>query len=167
MFGTSGTVEGLFGTAFAFVQLLIVLPLGRVIDTGNAKRYLLAELVLNVGVFVGFAFVDTVAHVVVMRVVQGFGATLLWITGSRWSAPSPSGRSGMRPTWSPPSSPRRVHRRRGARLPLAVPRRTRPGRRGDPRRLTRPGSGPLPNRTWSTVPDLEHGRQWETGVERT
>ena len=82
LFGTSGTVEGLFGTAFAFVQLLIVLPLGRAIDTGNAKRYLLAGLVLNVGVFVGFAFVDTVAHVVLMRVVQGLGASLLWITGS-------------------------------------------------------------------------------------
>jgi len=82
MFGTTGTVEGLFGTAFAFVQLLIVLPLGRAIDTGNAKRYLLAGLVLNVGVFVGFAFVDTVAHVVLMRVVQGFGASILWITGS-------------------------------------------------------------------------------------
>jgi MFS family permease len=82
MFGTSGTVEGLFGTAFATIQLLIVLPLGRAIDTGNAKRYLLAGLALNVAVFVGFAFVDSVAHVVVMRVFQGLGASLLWITGS-------------------------------------------------------------------------------------
>ncbi|MFC7195288.1 MFS transporter [Halosimplex aquaticum] len=82
IFSTSGTVEGLFGTAFALVQLIIVLPLGRAIDTGNAKRYLLVGLVLNVGVFVGFAMVETVNHVVLMRVVQGFSASLLWITGS-------------------------------------------------------------------------------------
>ncbi|PSP53955.1 MFS transporter [Halobacteriales archaeon QH_7_68_42] len=82
IFATSGTVEGLFGTAFAAIQLLIVLPLGRAIDTGNAKRYLLAGLVLNVAVFIGFAFVDSVAHVVLMRVFQGLGASLLWITGS-------------------------------------------------------------------------------------
>ena len=71
IFATSGTVEGLFGTAFALVQLIIVLPLGRAIDTGNAKRYLLVGLVLNVGVFVGFALVQTVSHVVLMRAVQG------------------------------------------------------------------------------------------------
>ncbi|WP_123534134.1 MFS transporter [Halosimplex salinum] len=82
IFATSGTVEGLFGTAFALVQLVIVLPLGRAIDTGNAKRYLLVGLVLNVGVFVGFALVETVSHVVLMRAVQGLGASLLWITGS-------------------------------------------------------------------------------------
>ena len=81
-FATSGTVEGLFGTAFALIQLIIVLPLGRAIDTGNAKRYLLVGLALNVAVFVGFAMVETVSHVVIMRVFQGFGASLLWITGS-------------------------------------------------------------------------------------
>ncbi|WP_135363411.1 MFS transporter [Halosimplex halophilum] len=82
MFATSGTVEGLFGTAFALVQLIIVLPMGRAIDTGNAKRYLLVGLALNVLVFVGFAMVETVSHVVLMRVFQGLGASLLWITGS-------------------------------------------------------------------------------------
>ncbi|QPV62948.1 MFS transporter [Halosimplex litoreum] len=81
-FATSGTVEGLFGTAFALIQLIIVLPLGRKIDTGNAKRYLLVGLALNVAVFVGFAMVETVSHVVIMRVFQGLGASLLWITGS-------------------------------------------------------------------------------------
>jgi MFS family permease len=81
-FGTTSTVEGLFGTAFAAAQLLIVLPLGRKIDTGNAKRYLLAGLVLNVLVFVGFVFVGSVEHVILVRVVQGLGASLLWITGS-------------------------------------------------------------------------------------
>ena len=82
LFDTSGAVEGLFGTAFAAAQLVIVLPLGRLIDVGNAKRYLVAGLLLNVGVFVGFSFVTAVEHVVAMRVVQGVGASLLWITGT-------------------------------------------------------------------------------------
>jgi MFS family permease len=81
-FGTTSTVEGLFGTAFALTQLLIVLPLGRKIDTGNAKRFLLAGLVLNVGVFVGFALVDGVTDIILVRMVQGIGASLLWITGT-------------------------------------------------------------------------------------
>jgi len=81
-FGTTSTVEGLFGTAFALAQLVIVLPLGRKIDTGNAKRYLLAGLVLNVLVFVAFVFVGSVEHVILVRVLQGLGASLLWITGS-------------------------------------------------------------------------------------
>ncbi len=78
----SGTVQGLFGTAFAFVQLLVVLPLGRKIDTGNAKRYLLAGLLLNVVVFVAFIFVQSAAQVIVVRSVQGLAASMLWITGS-------------------------------------------------------------------------------------
>jgi len=82
VFGTSGTVEGLFGTAFALVQLVIVLPLGRLVDTGDAKRYLLAGLAVNLLVFVGFALVQSVAHVILMRVLQGVGASLLWITGT-------------------------------------------------------------------------------------
>ncbi|MFB6113328.1 MAG: MFS transporter [Halodesulfurarchaeum sp.] len=82
MFGTTGTTEGLFGTAFAIVQLFIVLPLGRAVDTGNAKRYLLLGLLLNVGVFLGFIFVQSPVHVILMRIVQGVGASLLWITGT-------------------------------------------------------------------------------------
>jgi MFS family permease len=82
LFGTSGFVEGLFGTAFALVQLLVVLPLGRTVDTGNAKRFLLAGFVINIGVFVGFMFVQTPAHVVLIRMVQGLGASILWITGA-------------------------------------------------------------------------------------
>ncbi|WP_276255585.1 MFS transporter [Halomontanus rarus] len=82
LFQTSGFVEGLFGTAFALVQLVIVLPLGRKVDTGNAKRYLLAGFLLNVCVFVGFVFVSNPAHVVLVRMVQGLGASILWITGA-------------------------------------------------------------------------------------
>lgn len=81
-FGTTGIVEGLWGTGFALVQLLVVLPLGRKIDTGNAKSYLLAGFVLNLGVFAGFVFVDNAIHVVLIRMVQGLGASVLWITGS-------------------------------------------------------------------------------------
>lgn len=81
-FGTTGTVEGLFGTAFALVQLLIVLPLGRAIDTHNAKRFLLGGLVLNVLVFVGFAQISDVGGVILMRAIQGIGASILWVTGS-------------------------------------------------------------------------------------
>ena len=82
LFGTTGFVEGLFGTAFAVVQLVVVLPLGRAVDTGNAKRYLLAGFLVNVAVFVGFAFVSSPVHVILVRMVQGLGASLLWITGT-------------------------------------------------------------------------------------
>lgn len=82
MFHTSSTVEGLFGTAFAVVQLLIVLPLGRYIDTRNSKRILLFGLFINVLVFIGFSFVDSVTGVILMRVVQGFAASILWLTGT-------------------------------------------------------------------------------------
>jgi MFS family permease len=81
-FGTTGFVEGLFGTSFAVIQLLIVLPLGRKIDTGNAKRFLLAGLAINVAVFVGFMLVESPVHVILVRVLQGLGASILWITGS-------------------------------------------------------------------------------------
>ena len=81
-FDTTGTVEGMFGTAFAVVQLLIVLPLGRRVDTGNAKRWLLFGLAVNVVVFFGFILVDSATHVILVRVLQGVGASILWITGS-------------------------------------------------------------------------------------
>ena len=81
-FGTTGTVEGLFGTAFAVVQLLIVVPLGRKVDTGNAKHWLLLGLAINVVVFFGFMLVESATHVILVRVLQGVGASVLWITGS-------------------------------------------------------------------------------------
>lgn len=81
MFQTTSTVEGLFGTAFAIVQLFIVLPLGRYIDTRNSKRILLFGLLLNIVVFVGFMFVETVTQVILVRVLQGTAASILWLTG--------------------------------------------------------------------------------------
>lgn len=82
LFGTTSTVEGLFGTVFALTQLVIVLPLGRYIDTHNAKRILLVGFLVNLAVFAGFALVSTVSHVILIRMLQGVGASLLWITGS-------------------------------------------------------------------------------------
>lgn len=82
LFGTTGTVEGLFGTAFAAVQLLVVVPLGRRVDAGDAKRYLLAGLLVNVAVFGGFVLVENAVHVILIRMVQGLGASLVWVTGA-------------------------------------------------------------------------------------
>ena len=82
LFDTTGTIEGLFGTAFAVVQLVVVLPLGRAVDTGNAKRYLLVGFLINVIVFVGFALVESPTHVILVRMLQGLGASVLWITGA-------------------------------------------------------------------------------------
>ena len=82
LFGTTGTVEGLFGTAFAAVQLLVVVPLGRRVDAGDAKRYLLAGLLVNVAVFCGFVLVENAVHVILVRMVQGVGSSLVWVTGS-------------------------------------------------------------------------------------
>ncbi len=82
LFGTTGTVEGLFGTAFAAVQLLIVIPLGRRVDAGDAKRYLLAGLLVNVAVFGGFVLAENAVHVILVRTVQGVGASLVWVTGT-------------------------------------------------------------------------------------
>ncbi|WP_049980466.1 MFS transporter [Halolamina rubra] len=81
-FGTTGFIEGLWGTAFATVQLLIVLPLGRKVDTGNAKRWLLGGLLINVLVFVGYMLVSSSVDVIFVRMLQGVGASILWITGS-------------------------------------------------------------------------------------
>ena len=95
-FETTGTVEGLFATAFALAQLVIVLPLGRYVDTHNAKRVLLAGLGLNALVFVGFSQVSSVTDVILMRVLQGVGASVLWITGSAVVGEiSPDGEQGQ------------------------------------------------------------------------
>ena len=82
LFQTSGTVEGLFGTAFALIQLIVVLPLGRLVDTHTAKHFLMAGLGVNVLAFVGFALVGNATDVILVRILQGAGASLLWITGS-------------------------------------------------------------------------------------
>ncbi|MFB6354730.1 MAG: MFS transporter [Halobacteriales archaeon] len=81
-FAASGVVAGLFGTAYAAVRLVVVLPLGRRIDLGNSKRWLLVGLGLNVLLLVGFTLVESIEHVVVLRGLQALGATVLWVTGA-------------------------------------------------------------------------------------
>jgi MFS family permease len=81
LFSASGTVAGLFGAAYGAVRLVLVLPLGRMIDVGNSKRYLLIGLALNVLLFVGLTLVESIEHVIVLRGLQGAGTTVLWITG--------------------------------------------------------------------------------------
>lgn len=81
IFEASGIVAGLFGTAYAFVRLVLVLPLGRKIDLGNSKRYLLLGLGLNVLLFVGLTFVQTIEHVIFLRGFQAIGFIMLWVTG--------------------------------------------------------------------------------------
>jgi len=81
LFDASGIVAGLFGTAYAVARLVLVLPLGRKIDLGNSKQYLLLGLGLNVLLLVGLVFVQTIGHVIVLRGFQAVGSILLWVTG--------------------------------------------------------------------------------------
>ena len=81
LFEASGLVAGLFGSAYAVVRLVLVLPLGRKIDLGNSKRYLLWGLALNVALLVGFTLVQAIEHVVFLRGFQAVGSIILWITG--------------------------------------------------------------------------------------
>jgi MFS family permease len=52
------------------------------VDTNDAKRILLIGLAINVVTFVGFTLVSAVEHVLLVRVLQGLGASVLWITGT-------------------------------------------------------------------------------------
>lgn len=81
LFDASGVAAGFFGAAYSVVRLFIVLPLGRKIDVGNSKRYLLAGLGLNVLMLVGFVLARSIEHVIVLRGLQGLGSATLWITG--------------------------------------------------------------------------------------
>jgi len=82
LFEASGVMAGLFGTAYAVVRLFVVLPMGRRIDIGNSKRWLLLGLGLNVLMLVGFTLVGTIEHVIALRGLQALGATILWVTGA-------------------------------------------------------------------------------------
>lgn len=81
IFKASGIVAGLFGTAYALVRLTMVLPLGRMIDIGNSKRYLLLGLALNVILLIGYILVQAVEHVILLRGFQAIGSIILWVTG--------------------------------------------------------------------------------------
>ncbi|MFB6173786.1 MAG: MFS transporter [Halobacteriales archaeon] len=79
-YAASGVVAGLFGTVYALVRLVLVLPLGRAIDLGDEKRYLLGGLAANVLILVGYSAVGAIEHVVVLRALQGGGSALLIVT---------------------------------------------------------------------------------------
>ncbi len=81
LFEASGLVAGLFGTAYAIVRLALVLPLGRKLDLGNSKRWLLGGLALNIALLVGYVFVGSIEHVVFLRGFQAIGAIILWVGG--------------------------------------------------------------------------------------
>lgn len=82
IFNASGIIAGLFGSSYALARLLLVLPIGRSIDIGNSKRYLLGGLGLFVVVLVGYAFVGDITHVVGFRFLQGVSSTLVIIAGT-------------------------------------------------------------------------------------
>lgn len=82
IFNASGLVAGLFGTAYALIRLLLALPIGRYVDIGNSKRYLLAGLITNVVVLFGYTLVGNVGHVIFLRVLQGMGSALLLISAT-------------------------------------------------------------------------------------
>jgi len=76
IFEASGIAAGLFGSAYALVRLVTVLPLSRKIDLGNSKRYLLLGLSANILLLVGLTFSGSIEHVIALRGFQGIG----WIT---------------------------------------------------------------------------------------
>lgn len=81
LFALSGLAAGLFGAAYAIVRLILVLPLGRYIDVGNPKRYLLAGLMLNCLILVGFTYASSFAHILFLRVLQGTASIVLIVSG--------------------------------------------------------------------------------------
>jgi MFS family permease len=79
-YAATGVVAGLFGTAYALTRLVLVLPVGRAIDLGDGKRYLLAGLGVNCLLLFGFTQVGAIEHVVALRALQGGGSALLIVT---------------------------------------------------------------------------------------
>jgi MFS family permease len=79
-YAASGVVAGLFGTAYALSRLLFVLPVGRAIDVGGGKRYLVAGLAVNALLLVGYMQIGAIEHVVLLRALQGGGSALLVVT---------------------------------------------------------------------------------------
>lgn len=81
IFKVSGLVAGLFGSTYALARLFLVVPIGRLIDLRNPKRYLLAGLFVFVVVLVGLIFADAVTHVILLRFLQGVSSTFIIIAG--------------------------------------------------------------------------------------
>ena len=82
LFAVSGLVAGLFGTAYAFVRLVLVIPVGRWIDIRDAKRLLVAGLALQVIVLVGYMFVGSATQLVALRAFQGISSITVYLAGT-------------------------------------------------------------------------------------
>lgn len=82
MFMATGIVVGLFGSAYGLSRLIFVLPVGRFIDLGNSKSYLLGGLTMNALVMLAFIFVQSSAHVIGLRFFQGVGAVTIFLAGT-------------------------------------------------------------------------------------
>lgn len=82
MFAATGIVIGLFGSAYGLSRLLFVLPMGRYIDLGNSKYYLIGGLVMNGFVVLGFIFVQSSSHLIGIRFFQGLSAVTIFLAGT-------------------------------------------------------------------------------------
>lgn len=96
LFQASGIVAGLFGTVYAVTRLFLVLPVGRYADTGNAKRFMLGGMGLHIVVLIGFILIQSVEHVILLRLVQGMGSIVVYISGTAIvGSISPDGKRGL------------------------------------------------------------------------
>lgn len=82
LFDVSGLVAGLFGSAYAFVRLVLVIPVGRWIDVRDAKRLLVGGLVLQIVVLAGYLFVGSATQLVALRAFQGISSITVYLTGT-------------------------------------------------------------------------------------
>lgn len=82
IFSASGIAAGLFGASYALVRFVLVLPLGRLIDRGDGKRYLLAGLTIYLGVLIGYVFVNSIGHVIALRAFQGIGSITVYLSAT-------------------------------------------------------------------------------------
>lgn len=82
LFDASGFIAGLFGTAYAFVRLVLVVPVGRWIDVRNAKRLLVIGLLLQVVALAGYVFVESALQLVGLRAFQGISSITVYLAGT-------------------------------------------------------------------------------------
>ncbi len=68
---SAGVVIGLFTTGFTLSSGLAVVPIAWWGDRGDKRRVLLAGLVLGVGVYAAYPFVESSLAFILLRVVQG------------------------------------------------------------------------------------------------
>ena len=82
LFNASGWMAGLWGAAYALTRLFLVIPVGRYSDVGNAKRFLIVGMGLQIIVLGGFILVQVTEHVLLLRFLQGIGSIVVYIVGT-------------------------------------------------------------------------------------